>query len=151
MALANVKLVASKQQFASCWFGERDEELSRKRRQAGLHIAELELADNMAKSEVAILINLPASFQLTSGQPHRKLHSLLLNQAGETEAEAGERGKYEVVGIDKQSAGEGGPSQWMTERELKRGERQQLETKKIICDSPVWLKEKRTKEIEKEG
>lgn len=32
-----------------------------------------------AKSEVPLLINLPASLQLTSGQPHLKLHSLLLS------------------------------------------------------------------------
>ena len=68
-----------------------------------------------AKSEVAILINLPASFQLTSGQPHLKLHSLLLNQAGETEAEAGKPGKYEVG--DRQTVGWRGRTLIMDDRE----------------------------------
>lgn len=58
-----------------------------------------------AKSEVAILINLPASLQLTSGQPHLKLHSLLLNQAGETErVKLGNRESKK--GTDKYLAGE---------------------------------------------
>lgn len=38
-----------------------------------------------AKCEVPLLINLMVSLLLTSGQNHRKLHSLPLNQAEETE------------------------------------------------------------------
>lgn len=57
------------------------------------HSSTYSLFTPQAKSEVAILINLPASLQLTSGQPHRKLHSLLLHQAGETESEGGKQRK----------------------------------------------------------
>lgn len=122
-----------------------------------LHSSIYSLFTPQAKSEVAILINLPASLQLTSGQPHLKLHSLLLNQAGETEIEAGKQRKQEgdgqIVGWRGKTVimGDGEGNKKKKSRETTTGNKKSKKGREKERFDSVWLNEKRTKETDYRG